>query len=115
LHQWQGAGLPRPQYVYFSTRNRLILLFKNIPGSLLLKHASTLLYGQFYFLLAYKKPLNSLAGMASFLLSWPRIWRQRRSILGRQKISLQEFEGLLNHNLGEPSLGALLRAKFRRG
>lgn len=115
LHQWQGAGLARPQYVYFSTRNRLVLLFKNIPCSLLLKHASTLLYGQFYFFLAYKKPLNSLAGMASFLLSWPRIWRQRRSILARQKISLQELEGLLNYNLGEPALGALLRAKFKQG
>ena len=114
LHQWHGAGLPRPQYVYFSTRNRLALLFKNIPWSLLRKHAITLLYGQFYFLLAYKKPLYSLAGMAAFLACWPRIWRQRRSILARQQISLQELDGLLNYNLGEPSLRTLLRAKLNQ-
>lgn len=115
LHQWQGAGLPRPQYVYFSTRNRLTLLFKNLPWSLLLKHAATLLYGQFYFFLAYKKPLHSLAGVAAFLLSWPRIWRQRRSIRARQQISLQKLDDLLTHHLGEPSLRTLLRAKFKRG
>ncbi len=114
LHQWQGAGLPRPQYVYFSTRNRLTLLFKNIPGSLLLKHAFTLLYGQFYFLLAYKKPFHSLAGIASFLAALPRIWRQRRSILARQRISRQELDDLLNYDLGEPALRTLLKAKLKR-
>ena len=114
LHQWHGAGLPRPKYVYFSTRNRLSLLLKNIPWPLLLKHSPALLYGQLYFFLVYKKPLYSLAGLVSFLLSLPRLLYQRRQIQQRKRISNRALEALLSYDLGEPSLGNIVKTKLSR-
>jgi len=87
LHQWSGARIPRPKYVCYSTRNRLAVLLKNIPVPLLFRHMLTLLYGQFYFFLVYKKPYFSLKGYISFLAFLPRALRQRRAIQKRRKIS----------------------------
>jgi hypothetical protein len=115
LHQWRGAGIPRPKYVYLATRNRLALLFKNIPWSLLFKHSPTLLYGQLYFFLAYKKPVYSLAGIFAFLRAWPRLLRQRRAIQKRKHISNQALEALLISQLGEPGLTEIIKNRLRRG
>ena len=104
LHQWSGAGIPRPRYVFLSTRNRLALLVKNIPWPLLLKHSYTLLFGQFYFFLAYKKPLYSLAGIGAFILALPHLLRQRRMIQKRRVVSLEVLDRLLLPELGEPRL-----------
>jgi GT2 family glycosyltransferase len=112
LHKWHGAGLPRANYVFYSTRNRLAVLLKNIPWRLLVKHAGTLLFGQLYFFLAYKKPLVSLAAYGAFLLVLPRLCRQRRQILRRQIISLDALNRRLSSTLGEPPLRAMLAAKF---
>jgi GT2 family glycosyltransferase len=112
FHQWQGSGIPRSKYVYLATRNRLTLLLKNIPWRLLFKYSSTLLYGQFYFFLVYKKPLHSLAGISSFLLALPRILDQRQIIQKHKKISNQTLEILLSHELGEPSLRDIIKTKF---
>jgi len=114
LHQWRGAGIPRPKYIFLSTRNRLALLGKNIPWSLILRHFHTLLFGQFYFLLVYKKPFYSLAGVGSFLLALPRILRQRREIQKRKRISNQTLDSMLCHCLDEPSLKELTRRKLVR-
>ncbi|GAB4426649.1 MAG: glycosyltransferase family 2 protein [Anaerolineae bacterium] len=114
LHQWRGAGIPRPRYVYLATRNRLTLLLKNMPWSLLLKHSPTLLYGQFYFFLVYKKPLASLAGIFAFLQALPRILKQRRMIQQGKSISNHALEALLTHDLGEPPLSEIILNKLRR-
>lgn len=112
LHQGQGAEIPRPRYVYFSTRNRLMVLTKNIPLPLLLKHSYTLLFGQFYFFLVYKKPLASLKGYADFLRRLPLILKKRRQILGRKKISNQALDNLLTRDLNEPSLTEIFLSKL---
>lgn len=114
LHQWSGAGIPRPQYVFLSTRNRLALLVKNIPWPLLLRHSYTLLFGQFYFFLVYKKPLYSLAGITAFLLALPRLLRQRRQIQKRRVMSLKALDGLLLPELGEPRLRDIARKRLGR-
>ncbi|MDP8218632.1 MAG: glycosyltransferase family 2 protein, partial [Candidatus Theseobacter exili] len=54
LHYGHGGGLPHAQYVRYITRNRLLVFLKNIPFKLLLKHLPSFLYGQFYFLVAYR-------------------------------------------------------------
>jgi hypothetical protein len=115
LHQWGGANTPRPRYVYLATKNRLTLLLKNIPWSLLLKHSPTLLYGQFYFFLVYKKPFYSLAGIFAFIKALPHILRQRQAIQQRKQISNQALEALLTHELGEPALSEIIKNKLRPG
>lgn len=115
LHQWKGANIPRPRYVYLATRNRLALLLKNIPLPLLLKHGHTLLYGQFYFFLVYKKPFHSLAGTAACLLALPRILRQRRAIQKRKKISNRALETMLSNELGEPGLREIIKGRLGWG
>ncbi len=113
LHQGQGAGTPRARYVYFMSRNRLAVLLKNIPTALFWKHARTLLFGQFYFFLVYKKPLYSLAGYFSFLWAMPRLLRQRRAIQQKKKVSNEALERMLSDELGEPSLREIIKGKLR--
>ncbi len=113
LHQGQGAGTARARYVYLMTRNRLALLLKNIPLALLFKHSYTLLFGQFYFFLVYKRPLHSLAGFISFLIALPRLLRQRQMIQKRKRISNQALEAMLSDHLGEPRLRDIVKTKLR--
>ncbi|HDD24077.1 MAG TPA: glycosyltransferase family 2 protein [Chloroflexi bacterium] len=112
-HAGQGAGTPRPRYVYLMTRNRLALLTKNIPRSLLSKHWRTLLYGQLYFSLVYKHPLSSMAGIWAWVRSLPRLLRQRREIQKHKVISDAALDAMLSCELGEPSLREIIANKFR--
>lgn len=112
LHQGQGAGTLRSRYVYLMTRNRLMLLLKSIPLKLLLKHSQKLLFGQFYFLLVYKRPFHSLAGFISFFVALPHVLRQRRAIQKWRKISNQALETMLSNELGEPRLRDIIKAKL---
>jgi GT2 family glycosyltransferase len=113
LHKGQGASIIRSRYVYLMTRNRLMLLFKSIPLRLLLKHAHTLLYGQFYYFLVYKKPLYSIAGGLAFLSAIFRLLRQRRVIQRRKKISDQALEAMLSQNLGEIPLKEIIKNRLK--
>lgn len=112
LHQSHGAGLVRSRYVYLMMRNRLALLVKSIPLALFLKHGYTLLFGQFYFLLVYKKPFHAVAGIFSFLAALPQILRQRRLIQHGKKISNEALDPMLSDQLGEPSLRNIIKARL---
>lgn len=114
LHQSHGAGTPHARYVTLMMRNRLAVLLKNIPARLLLKHLGTLLYGQFYYFLAYKRPWHALKGWGGFVLMLPYVLRQRRDILKRRQISDTALEALLSDELGEIPLPVLLRNKARQ-
>ncbi|MBN1872989.1 MAG: glycosyltransferase family 2 protein [Anaerolineae bacterium] len=114
LHQSHGSGLPRARYVTLVTRNRLAILLKNIPALLLFKHSGTLLYGQFYYLLAYKKPWHSLKGTLMFLIALPHILRQRRTIQRKNKLPNTVLDSLLINELGEIPLKTLLVDKFKK-
>jgi len=114
LHQSHGSGLARSRYVTLMTRNRLAVLVKNIPTTLLIRHGWTLLYGQLYYLLVYKHPWQSLKGWASFLVQLSYWLRQRKQLMERRKISEAALDSMLTQELGEPSLGEILKGKLRR-
>lgn len=115
LHQSHGAGIARSRYVYLMTRNRLAVLLKNIPWTLLLKHSPRLMYGQVYFFLVYKRPFDALAGIFSFMVSLPGILRQRQLIQKRKRISNEALETMLSDDLGEPTLSDILKTRLRWG
>jgi GT2 family glycosyltransferase len=112
LHQGHGAGIARSQYVYLMTRNRLAIVTKNIPFSLLWKHLWNLLYGQIYFFLVYKRPLHSMIGTLAWLIALPQLLRQRRKIQARQVISDQVLESMLSNELGEIPLREIIANKL---
>lgn len=112
-HKGQGSGTVRPYYVYLMTRNRLLLLSKNIPMGLLIKHFWRWLYGQVYFFLVYKHPWQSLRGYAAFLKLLPQTWRARRTIQHHRRLSAADLEACLSRELGEPSLREILLKRWR--
>jgi len=114
LHQSHGSGIARSRYVYLMTRNRLRLLTKNIPLPLLLKHVWTLLHGQLYFFLVYKKPVHSIAGTLAWFIDLRYILRQRRDIQRKRRISNRELDAALSNDMGEIPLREILRNKLRR-
>ena len=114
LHQGQGSGLPQACYVRLVTRNRILLLLKNLPARLLIRHAASLLYGQFYFFIAYRQPLAALAGYFSVLPVLPHMVRERRAIQKNLKLTLAQVEHLLTPTMAEPPLRKLARTWWQR-
>jgi len=114
LHRGHGSGLPQGKYVRLITRNRLLLLFKNLPAQVLWKNLHHLLYGQFYFFVAYRKPLHSMGGLFDFLKLLPYVLRARGNNLKSAKLSWREIEMLLNRDMGEPPLLRTLWNKRRK-
>ncbi|MBU0713756.1 MAG: glycosyltransferase family 2 protein [Verrucomicrobia bacterium] len=113
LHQGHGSGLPQARYVRLITRNRILLLLKNLPVRLLIRHAASLLYGQIYFFIAYRRPLAALAGYFSVLPVLPHIVRERRAIQKNLKLTLAQVEHLLTPTMNEPRLRELARRWWR--
>jgi hypothetical protein len=114
LHQGHGSGLPQSRYVRLITRNRILLLLKNLPVRLLIRHAASLLYGQIYFFIAYRRPLAALAGYFSVLPVLPHIVRERRAIQPSLKLTLAQVEHLLTPTMNEPPLRELARTWWKR-
>ena len=114
LHHGHGAGIPQGRYVRFITRNRLLLLTKNLPLRLLLQHARHLIFGQIYFVIAYQEPLHSFAGYLSYLVALPHVLRERRKVKRRMRIAADELTRILSDDLFEPRLRDVLRQRFRR-
>jgi len=110
LHYGHSAGVVGGFYVQLITRNRLLTMLKNIPGPLLLKYTPYLLFGQIYFFLVYKKPLDSLKGYGLFLQQLPHLFKKRQQILQHPT---RPLEGVLSTELGEPSLWHIIRHKFK--
>jgi GT2 family glycosyltransferase len=114
LHKGQGSALPRADYIRLVTRNRLMLFAKNVPLSLLVRHLPQLLYGQLYFLIAYRRPWASLAGYAAILPCVPHVWRERRRARGARRIDVAKLDPLLTNRMREPPLRVLLRHRLAR-
>ena len=95
------------------TRNRLLLLLKNLPVRLLIRQAASLLYGQIYFFIAYRRPLAALAGYFLVLRVLPHILRERRAIQSNLKLTLAQVEQLLTPTMAEPPLRELARRWWR--
>jgi len=114
LHKGHGSGLPRADYVRLVTRNRVMLFAKTVPWPLLLKHLPRLLYGQLYFVVAYRRPGASLAGYLSLLPCLAHIRRERRRVRASRRIDVGELDRLLTTRMHEPPLRALLCHRLGR-
>jgi len=115
LHRGQGSGLPRSRYVRLVTRNRLLLLTKSLPLSLLLRHAPGLVYGQLYFLAAYRRPFDSIAGYLGYLRLVPHVLRARAVARRTRRITVAQLEGRIGGAAREPPLARLVARRLRRG
>jgi len=113
-HAGHGSAMPRGRYVRLCTRNRLILFGKSIPARLLLAHFARLLYGQFYFLVAYRRPLASLLGYVDFMRAVPHVLKERRKIAHHRHILRDELDGMLSTEMYEPPLRSLFARRVRR-
>jgi hypothetical protein len=90
-----------------------VLLFaKSVPLPLLLKHLPRLLYGQLYFLIAYRRPGASLAGYLSLVPCIPHVIRERRWARAARRINDAELDRLLTTRMYEPPLRVLLRRRL---
>ncbi len=114
LHQGHGSGVRGGRYVRLMTRNRALLFLKNLPASVLRRRAGALLYGQWYFFVAYRRPFSSLAGYLGLLAALPHAWRERRRILPSIALAPDHIEALLEADMPEPPLRALAAAAWRR-
>ena len=56
LHKGHGSNIQRGRYVELITRNRLLLFAKDVPLTLLSRHAVKLIKAQIDFLIAYAHP-----------------------------------------------------------
>jgi len=100
LHYGHGSGLPSGQYVRLVTRNRLMLLLKNIPLRILIRNSALILKGLAGHFVAARKPLASIKGFLSLLPLISHIRRERKSMQGRKVISDHDILGLFTpHDL----------------
>jgi GT2 family glycosyltransferase len=115
LHKGHGSNLPAGEYIRFVTRNRLMLLGKNIPLSLLVRHFHHLLIGQLDLLIQYRRPFASFIGYLSFLRQIPYVIHERRGILAKKVLSNQEIDQLLDPSPEGVFLLRWILKRIRRG
>jgi GT2 family glycosyltransferase len=114
LHKSHGSGIRYSDYVKLVTRNRLFLFVKNVPCSLLFKHALKLLYGQIYFFITYGHPLASLKGYWSFIINLPETMKKRRKQMKNIKVDQAEINSMIHIRAPHPALSHLIKAYVTR-
>ena len=114
LHKGHGSAMPQAAYVRAITRNRLLLFLKNIPLHLLVRRLGHLLYGQLYFVIAYRRPLTMLAAYGDVLRLLPHVLKCHRWMRSHILISVAELDALLIRETGEPPLRNLLWKRLGR-
>ena len=115
LHKGHGSNLPSGDYIRLMTRNRLMLIGKNIPSSLLVRHFHHLLIGQLALFIQYRHPFDSVIGYLSFLRQIPHVMRERRRILAATILSDQEIDRLLVPSSESVCLPGWILNMMRRG
>lgn len=114
LHKGHGSNLPTRDYIRFVTRNRLMLIFKNVPFSLLVRHFHHIFIGQLDFLIQYRQPFDSAIGYLSFLLSSSHVLHERRRILAAKALSDDEIDKLLDLSPDGLCLPGWISKRMRR-
>jgi GT2 family glycosyltransferase len=115
LHKGHGSNLPTGRYIRFVTRNRLMLIGKNIPLTLLVRHSHHLLIGQLDLFIQYHHPFDSLIGYLLFIRQISHVLHERRKILAASKLSDQEIEMLLDPSPKGVYLLEWISRRVRRG
>jgi GT2 family glycosyltransferase len=125
-HYSHSAGRASPVKAYYVERNRLLVLFKNFPAGMLITAGFTALARYFWhawYLLRgrgsaarFRAEGNAgpkmlwyvLRAHAEFGLALPRLWRQRREIRRRAKITPAVFRHLVrSHSIGARRMAEL--------
>lgn len=96
LHKSHGSAIPTSSYTYHVTKNRLMIVFKNIPLALLVRYSKYLIIGQIHSFRVYKQPYSSLRAFWYVLWNLPRLFRERHEILSRKVLSNNEIDLLLS-------------------
>ena len=115
LHKGHGSNLPTGDYIRFITRNRLMLIGKNIPFSLLGRHLHHILIGQLALFIQYRRPFDSVIGYLSFLRQIPHVLHERRRILAKSVLSDKEIDRLLDPSPEGVCLPRWILERIRRG
>lgn len=87
-----------PKIVEWLTRNQILLIAKNYPGSLLIRLLPRIIAFQslWFLLVVYRgKLLPYCKGVLGALRLLPRMLRKRRRLMNTRKISVQDFLGAL--------------------
>ncbi|HNQ29249.1 MAG TPA: glycosyltransferase family 2 protein [Methanolinea sp.] len=95
LHKSHGSAMPSGAYVYHVTKNRVMLLLKNIPSILLAQNARTLISGQILTLRINKNPSSSIRAYLYIVFLLPKILHDRRCFLPRVVLSIDAINTLL--------------------
>jgi GT2 family glycosyltransferase len=111
LHQGHGAGLLHTRYVRLITRNRILLLLKNLPLRALLTHLHQILYGQWYYLIAYRRPLQVVRGWLMVIPLLPHLLRERRRLASLRRVPVTQVESWLSPIAPERPLHLAFRSR----
>lgn len=95
LHKSHGSAMPSGAYVYHVTKNRVMLLLKNIPSILLAQNARTLISGQILAFRINKNPSSSIRAYLYIVFLLPKILHDRRCFLPRVVLSIDAINTLL--------------------
>lgn len=95
LHKSHGSAMPSGEYVFHVTKNRVMLLLKNIPSILLLGNARTLISGQILAFRINKNPISSLRAYMYLVFLLPKILYDRCCFLPRVVLSIDAIDILL--------------------
>lgn len=113
-HQGHGSNVPSARYVRLTTANRLRLFLKNIPARLLVRHAASILYGQWYFFIVQRRPGSFFLGYVDIIRAWSTIRAQRKSIRALTVLQPRDIDGLLNRRMQQPGLLSALGRRISR-
>jgi GT2 family glycosyltransferase len=95
MHKGHGSNISKNNYVRYITRNRLLLIGKNIPLSLVFRHLHHLMLGQIALFIQYKRPIDSIIGYITFFPLIPHMLRKKHRITSKRTIENKEIEQLL--------------------
>lgn len=100
-HHSHGSEINYNFYIRLVTQNRLLIFVKNIPFRKLIKFSPKILYGQFYYILAFGHLFASIKGYLGFLRVLPSTLRKRKKIQAKRRLTGDELEVLLLHSKPE--------------
>ncbi|RTZ59177.1 MAG: glycosyltransferase family 2 protein [Gammaproteobacteria bacterium] len=110
-HIGHGSSFPHDRYVFFIARNRPTLFMKNFPMSVLARHIHSLIYGWFFYYLAYNRPGPYIRGTLAAIKNLPSSIKKRQT--AQPRLSKKEMHSLLSNDWPEISLLQLIRNRLK--
>lgn len=95
MHKGHGSAIRKKQYIINMTRNRVLLVVKNIPFPLIIRTLPYLIAGQVWHGVLYRNLFASSAGYLSCIRLIPGILEDRRMIQKKRRRSDDQVRSLL--------------------